>query len=55
MSNIRDRPVRILKGAVIGLALPASRAALLITSQQAQDLGLDLFGGPPSPGRDEEK
>ena len=55
MSNVRDRPVRIPKGAVIGLALPAPRAVLTITSQQAQQLGLNLFGGPPSPGRDEEK
>ena len=55
MSNFRDRPVRMPKGAVIRLALPAPRAVLTITSQQAQQLGLDLFGGPTSAGLDEEK
>ena len=55
MSNSRARTVRIPKGAVIGLTLPAPRAVLTITYQQARELGLDPSGGPPSPGRDEEK
>ena len=40
LSNFRDRAVRLSKGSVIGLALPAPRAVVTVTAEQVASLGL---------------
>ena len=39
ISNFRDRTVRLSKGSVVGLALPAPRAIVTVTTEQAASLG----------------